>query len=59
MLSVTRDQFIELTGPHRGGRVAVPISVTLLSDQLTPVLAYRKLVAPDERTAPSFLLESV
>jgi anthranilate synthase component 1 len=31
----------------------------LLSDQLTPVLAYRRLVAPDERTAPSFLLESV
>src|SRR5262245_40454687 len=31
----------------------------LMSDQLTPVLAYRRLVAPDERTAPSFLLESV
>ena len=29
------------------------------SDQLTPVLAYRRLVAPDERDAPSFLLESV
>jgi anthranilate synthase component 1 len=28
-------------------------------DQLTPVLAYRRLVAPDERNAPSFLLESV
>jgi anthranilate synthase component 1 len=29
------------------------------ADQLTPVLAYRRLVAPDERDAPSFLLESV
>jgi anthranilate synthase component 1 len=26
---------------------------------LTPVLAYRRLVLPDERTAPSFLFESV
>ncbi len=31
----------------------------LLSDQLTPVLGYRRLVAPDDRTAPSFLFESV
>ncbi len=31
----------------------------LLSDHLTPVLAYRKLVASDERTAASFLFESV
>ena len=31
----------------------------VMSDQLTPVLAYRRLVSPDERTAPSFLLESV
>jgi len=29
------------------------------ADQLTPVLAYRRLVAPDDRHAPSFLLESV
>ena len=39
--------------------IAVPISESLLADQLTPVLAYRRLVAPDQRTAPSFLLESV
>lgn len=39
--------------------LAVPLSVGLLADQLTPVLAYRRLVAPDERTAPSFLFESV
>ncbi|MCC7146472.1 MAG: anthranilate synthase component I [Phycisphaeraceae bacterium] len=31
----------------------------LLADQLTPVLAYRRLVEPDDRLAPSFLLESV
>ena len=30
-----------------------------MSDRLTPVLAYRALVRPDDRTAPSFLLESV
>lgn len=42
-----------------GATVAVPMCVRLLGDQLTPVLAYRRLVAPDEREAPSFLLESV
>lgn len=31
----------------------------MLSDQLTPVLAYRRLVSNDPRDAPSFLLESV
>ncbi len=43
-------------------RVKSPVvlfSRRILSDQLTPVLAYRRLVAPDERTAASFLLESV
>ncbi len=37
----------------------VILSRRLMSDQLTPVVAYRKLVLPDERTAPSFLFESV
>ena len=37
----------------------IPLVRRLMSDQLTPVLAYRRLVAPDERTAPSFLFESV
>ena len=37
----------------------VMLSRRLMSDQLTPVLAYRRLVLPDERTAPSFLFESV
>ncbi|MFN7021791.1 MAG: anthranilate synthase component I [Phycisphaerales bacterium] len=57
-----RDEFIELVSSGRargGGRVAVPVGVALLDDQLTPVLAYRRLVAPDEREAPSFLFESV
>ncbi len=39
--------------------IVVPVGIRMLSDQLTPVLAYRRLVAPDERTAHSFLLESV
>jgi len=37
----------------------VPIVRRLMSDQITPVLAYRRLVSADERTAPSFLFESV
>jgi len=37
----------------------VILSRRLMSDQLSPVLAYRKLVLPDERSAPSFLFESV
>ncbi len=32
---------------------------SLTSDQASPVLAYRRMVADDERLAPSFLLESV
>ncbi len=37
----------------------IPISRRIFGDHLTPVLAYRRLVAPDQRTAPSFLFESV
>ena len=37
----------------------IPMYRQLLSDQLTPVLAYRRLVKLDDRQAPSFLLESV
>jgi len=37
----------------------VPLVQRIFGDQLTPVLAYRRLVAPDARTAPSFLFESV
>lgn len=60
-LNLTRDEFAVFVASQRraGCSVAVPLQVRLLADQLTPVLAYRRLVAPDERTAPSFLLESV
>ncbi len=37
----------------------IPMYRRLTSDQLTPVLAYRRLVRGDERQAASFLLESV
>ncbi|MBL8746905.1 MAG: anthranilate synthase component I [Phycisphaerae bacterium] len=37
----------------------IPVGLRLMGDQLTPVLAYRRLVVRDERTAPSFLFESV
>lgn len=37
----------------------VPVTRRVLSDHLTPVLAYRRLVASDGRTDTSFLLESV
>lgn len=61
MPNLDRDTFISLArDAARPGRTAViPLGVRLLADQLTPVLAYRRLVAPDERGAPSFLLESV
>ena len=48
-----------VAAPHEGGGNLIPIFRRLVSDQLTPVLAYRRLVRPDERMAPSFLLESV
>ncbi|MBS0188886.1 MAG: anthranilate synthase component I [Planctomycetes bacterium] len=62
-LTISRESFHAFVqsqrGLHPGKTLAVPLCVRLLADQLTPVLAYRRLVAPDERTAPSFLLESV
>ncbi|MBS0190070.1 MAG: anthranilate synthase component I [Phycisphaerales bacterium] len=62
-LNLTEEQFAALLERERAvtpdRTLAVPLRVRLLADQLTPVLAYRRLVAPDERTAPSFLLESV
>ncbi len=63
MPNLNREVFCALVERERAGVpgavLAVPIAVRLLSDQLTPVLCYRRLVAPDERTAPSFLFESV
>jgi anthranilate synthase component 1 len=41
------------------GPTLVPVYRRLFADALTPVLAYRRLVRPDDRMAPSFLLESV
>ncbi len=41
------------------GTNLVPLFQRILSDHLTPVLAYRCLVAEDDRAAPSFLFESV
>ncbi|XP_048420628.1 anthranilate synthase alpha subunit 2, chloroplastic isoform X3 [Pyrus x bretschneideri] len=37
----------------------IPLSRSIFSDHLTPVLAYRCLVKEDDRDAPSFLCESV
>ncbi len=59
MLTPSRDEFVTLAQSAPDARRAIPVCLRLLADQLTPVLAYRRLVAPDERTAPSFLLESV
>ncbi len=42
-----------------GERLLVPVFRRLFDDTLTPVLAYRRLVRPDARMAPSFLFESV
>ncbi len=43
----------------QGGARLIPLFRRLMADQVTPVLAYRRLVQPDPRTAPSFLFESV
>jgi anthranilate synthase component 1 len=63
MPNLSRESFIALATKAREASprqtLAIPLSLRLLSDQLTPVLAYRRLVANDPREAPSFLLESV
>ena len=56
MIRPTKDQFIALAG--QGCRL-VPVTRRIFADQLTPVLAYRRLVSADDREAPSFLFESV
>jgi anthranilate synthase component 1 len=59
-LSIDRERFGELAASVRpGARAVIPVGVRLLSDRLTPVSAYRRLVKADQRTAPSFLFESV
>jgi anthranilate synthase component 1 len=66
MPNLSREAFVKLANTSRLQSscspphvLAVPLSLRLLSDQLTPVLAYRRLVVNDPREAPSFLLESV
>src|SRR5262245_34505691 len=63
MPNLSREEFVALVERERAGMpgttLVVPLAVRLIADQLTPVVAYRRLVAPDQREAPSFLLESV
>jgi anthranilate synthase component 1 len=64
MPSSDRSEFVQAVSDARaraprGGVVVIPLAIRVLGDQLTPVLAYRRLVSRDQRTAPSFLLESV
>lgn len=49
----------EARAARPGEALRVPVCRRLLSDALTPVLAYRRLVRGEERLAPSFLLDSV
>jgi len=42
-----------------GKSTVIPVVRRIMADHLSPVLAYRRLVAADDRTAPSFLFESV
>jgi anthranilate synthase component 1 len=55
--------FTQLATPGAPGSpttsLLIPMVRRLFSDALTPVLAYRRLVRPDPRMAPSFLFESV
>lgn len=37
----------------------IPMYQRVMTDQLTPVVAYHAIVSEDDRDAPSFLLESV
>jgi len=54
-VEASRDRFRRLAERS----TLIPMARRIMSDQMTPVLAYRRLVAEDERTAPSFLFESV
>jgi len=63
-ISIDRERFCSLAeqagADAEGGlRLVIPIGVRLFGDRLTPVSAYRRLVREDDRTAPSFLFESV
>lgn len=53
------DSFEAFAAAAARGANVVPLYRRLLSDQLTPVMAYRCLVGEADVDAPSFLLESV
>jgi anthranilate synthase component 1 len=53
------DDFARFAAAAAAGANLVPLFRRVMGDQLTPVLAYRRLVAADDREAPSFLFESV
>ena len=55
MIRPSRELFLQMARDHD----VVPIARRLMTDQLTPVLAYRRLVSDDQRLDSSFLLESV
>ena len=56
-LSADQDYTAFQEAARRGN--LVPMFERIFADQLTPVTAYRCLVAEDDREAPSFLFESV
>ena len=55
----TPEGFARRFAAAHGRPVLLPVFRRLLSDSLTPVLAYRRLVRPDQRLSPSYLFESV
>jgi len=57
--SSLRSDYADFCAAAATGATLVPLFRRILSDHLTPVLAYRCLVRQDDREAPSFLLESV
>jgi hypothetical protein len=54
-----RKRFFEAAARGSGKGNLVPMWECIVSDHLTPVLAYRCLVPEDNVDAPSFLFESV
>lgn len=52
-------RYKRFTAAVQEGSNVVPLCRRIMSDQLSPVTAYRCLVKDDDLTAPSFLLESV
>ncbi|MEM6393818.1 MAG: anthranilate synthase component I [Planctomycetota bacterium] len=59
MRAVFAERVSRLRAEHPDEVLLVPVYRRVFGDALTPVLAYRRLVEPDDRLAPSFLFESV